>query len=322
MLKMDQILWNAVRQRSLKMVPHKLVGVEFRRIGRKSLRLQAGVFVKALTDRIPSMDPATIPQEENGASQMSEQIDQKLRHFGVFDVLVGVKLSIQGNSLLLRRNTDRRDGRNLLPVAGTLQNRGFSSRRPGAANAGDERKTGFIQEDQMGTTLFGVFLYGASASVSIPEWPLRPVPEPVSPVSDSSNPDFPGPATHDGDGSELQTSARSLPPPGAGSKDRSHNQSLWPPSKESWPNPSSGAMKVWGACRKPAWRSTPYRLSYRMPPARGKQNLQNNRSSWLRPTNSTLFPATQWRVGGASRVVSGFHGVAWTQYSMFSIIYA
>lgn len=165
-METDQISWNAVGHRALKVVPNEFGRIEFRGIIGKSFGAQARMFTEAFSDGIPAMHSAVIPQEKNRPPQVSEQISQKLRHLAVFDVLIGMEMGIEGNPSLLRRKTDRRNGRDLGPVAGASQDRRFPLGRPSPTNIGDEQKAGLIQKDQVGSKPFGVFLYAAIGIVS------------------------------------------------------------------------------------------------------------------------------------------------------------
>jgi len=319
---MCKILGDSVGHRTFKMVPNKLCRVEFRSISWKTLWMQAGVSLKAFADGRTPMYPAIIPQHKDGTLQVPDEMPQKLRHFGVFDVLIGIKPGIQGNVSSFWRNTEGRDRRNLAPVACTAQDRGLAFRRPGPAHIGNQQKSALIQKDQMGAKPFGLFLYGASGSASSARWPLRPAPGPASLASDNSSPGLLRPAKHDGDDSKSRIVARSLPPPGAGSKAPSDSQSLKPPSKVSGSTLFSGVPRAWGVFPERAWALVPARLSSGRSAAIETPNSQSSQSSWPRPTDLTLFSATRQHVGGAVRAAFAFRWVSCLKYNIFSITFA
>ena len=208
MLEMDQIVGNTVGHGPLEMIPHKLRRVEFRGILGESLDAQAWMFPKAGAKGGATMDSAIVPQQDHRTLHGSEQIPEKLGHLGVSEVLIRMESGIQSNPPSLGRHADCRDRLNLAPMAGTLQDRGLSPRRPSPADVRDEQKSTLIEEDQVGPTSVGVFLYGANDSASSVRSPSRPALEPVSPASDNSSPDPPEPSTHDADGNGSQTSGR------------------------------------------------------------------------------------------------------------------
>lgn len=188
MLKMVEIFRETVRQGALEMVPDKFVGVELRGVSRKAMGPQPGMVAEKLLDWSSLVRPAVIPEEDQGASQVSEQLSKELDHFRGADVLVGVEPGIQGDAPPLRRHAEGRDGRDLFPAPGAPQVRGLAPGCPGAGDVGDQEKATLIEEGQMGPKPGGLFLYGATGSASSARWRLHPVLAPGSRVSGSSIP--------------------------------------------------------------------------------------------------------------------------------------
>jgi len=161
-LKMGEIFGETVRQGTLEMVPDKFVGVELGGVSRKAIGTQPGMAAEKLLDRSSLVGLAVIPKEDHRAPQVAEQLSKELDHLRGSDVLVGVKPGIQRDALLLRRDAEGRQGRDLFPAAGAPQVRGLAAGCPGPSNVGDQKKAALIEEGQMGPKPFGVFLYAAT----------------------------------------------------------------------------------------------------------------------------------------------------------------
>lgn len=91
---------------------------------------------------------AAIPQEDHLAAQVFEQLPKEDDHFGRPDVLLRMESGVEGEALELRRYRDCRDDRGFLPVSGTPQDRGPSSRGPGPADIGDQQEAALIEKYQ------------------------------------------------------------------------------------------------------------------------------------------------------------------------------
>ena len=182
------IFGNAIGQGPFEIVPDELIGVEFGGISREPLCMQARIPFENFRDRSPLMDGAAVPKKDQMSAQMFEQLPEKPSHVRVTDIFVGMESGIQDKVLSFDRNTDGRDGRNLGPAASGGKNRSFSPGRPSFLNAGDQKKTALIEENEMGSKFFGFFLYGATDSVSSARFRPRFFPWLFFPVSGSSSP--------------------------------------------------------------------------------------------------------------------------------------
>lgn len=79
----------------------------------------------------------------------------------------------------------------------------FRSPRPSAGR--NEKKAAFIEENQMGPNLLDLFLYAATCSVSIEQWPLGPVGSLVARALDTTSPHVAAAARHDWGGTQHRT---------------------------------------------------------------------------------------------------------------------
>jgi hypothetical protein len=75
------ILGCTVGQGIIRAVPHILRRIEFRGVGRKVFRMDPGMAMQEVLDQQAAMNRATIPQEDNRATQVTEQRLEKLHHF-------------------------------------------------------------------------------------------------------------------------------------------------------------------------------------------------------------------------------------------------
>ena len=220
MLKLMDIFRCPVRQSSLKQAPNELIRVKLGRVSGKPFNMKLWMFMKKLPDHGPLVAPAPIPEKNNMATHMFEQLSKKPHHLWGFDVFVAIKLGIKRNPLPFGSDADAGNSRDLGPAAGTAQNRCLPAWSPGSGKARDQQKTAFIEEDQMGTKFFGFFLYGAICTASSALFYLRPFHKHAFLVFGNSSPDIAGSATCDWDDSPPRISFRSLPPRAAWSIDR------------------------------------------------------------------------------------------------------
>ena len=99
-----------------------------------------------------------------------------------------MELHVESQSFALGRHDQGAEGIDLPLLVAHRTDWGPSLRGPGALEIGDEQKATFVQENQMGSALGGLFLYGATRSASnARSWP-RPVAGRGAGVSDNSIP--------------------------------------------------------------------------------------------------------------------------------------
>ena len=209
LFQVAQVGWVAVGQRPFEMIPDKFVGVEFGRIPRESMGVQTGMLSKELLDPACLVGIAAVPQKDHVAAPVFEQLPQEGDHFRRADVFVRMKSGVEGDALAPGGYGDRRDGRDFVPVPGTAQKRRLPSRGPGPADARNQQESTFVEEGQIGSQPFGLFLYAASDSASSARWLPRPVPGPASPAFGSSTPCRSKGATHGWGGSGPAADPRS-----------------------------------------------------------------------------------------------------------------
>jgi len=214
-----QILWHTVSHDPLQVIPDKLIGIQFRRIGGEAMDMEPWGLAQKLLNNFAVMLPPSIPQKHDRAPEMFEQIPEKRGHLRTADVFIVMEPRIESQSPSPGRDRDGRDRRDLGPVARDGEKRGLSPWCPGSPNLRDQQKARLIQKGQMGTKPFGLFLYGATDISSNEQSRLHPFREPLSPASDSSSLHLGEASRGDWDGRRFQTVSGSRPPPGESSKD-------------------------------------------------------------------------------------------------------
>ena len=122
----------------------------------------------------------------------------------------GPKLKVEGQTPSFRRYGQRIDGRNTILFVKMVKKGRLSLRGPSASNVRNEQEARFIQEDQMGPTSVGVFLYGAIDTASNERSLLRFSVKLAALASGSSIPSLRAVSTHGWDDIERRTVGRSL----------------------------------------------------------------------------------------------------------------
>lgn len=143
-----------------------------------------------------SVDRASVPQKHNGTPEVFQQMSEKAQNIRALEVL-GPKMDIERQMSLLGRNRDRADCRYSILSIQMAEEGCLALRRPCPFDVRNEQKSAFIEENEMGATFFGVFLYGATVCASTPRFPLPSFVERDVPVSDNSIPFLAGFAKHD-----------------------------------------------------------------------------------------------------------------------------
>jgi hypothetical protein len=193
------------------------------------------------------------------------------------------KLKVESQTLPFRRYGQRIDSRNTTLFVKVVKEGRLSLRGPGASNVRNEQEARFIEEDQMGPTSVGVFLYGANDTASNARSLLRFAVKLAALASDSSIPDSRGASTRGSDDIERRTVGRSLSLPGLRSISRFDTRQpeghLKAPEQVAFFDLGS----AWGDVQVSAGASVLEPLSLGRPEATGTRNLQKHskRVLWL-----------------------------------------
>lgn len=178
---------DAIGESKVGPIPDMFGRVEFRGISREELCIESWVFLKERFDGMLTVNRSPIPQHDNRPTQMPKEILQEDLDIVMFEV-VRSELHVQSQVAPVGRNADGPKSRDPVLLEPMIEVRCLSPRCPGAPDVGDEQKTTFIHEYEMGATSCGFFLSGATRSAPNGQWPLRPSGAHGAPVSDSSIP--------------------------------------------------------------------------------------------------------------------------------------
>ena len=188
---MFKVFGNAVGHTSFEIGPDKFIGVELRRISGEVKGLDSRIASKELLDEFSSMNRASVPEEEDPASEMPGKVPEKMPDLSGPNVFVGVEACVETKAFSLGRDRDGGDSRYLGPPSCDLKRRSSALERPGSLKVWDKRESALIQEDQVGSEPIGLFLYAAKPDASNSESPLPAFPWLFEWEPDNSSPDCP-----------------------------------------------------------------------------------------------------------------------------------
>lgn len=308
--EVSKVSGNAVGQVSLEVCPDPLIGVKLRRISGEVNGMDSRISFKESLGKFGFVERAAVPEKEERTSDLAAEVPEKLSDLLAPNVSVGIKASIEAETLSLGRDRDGGDGRDLCPLSGDNERWGFSSNRPGPANVGDKRESAFVEEDDAGFKPFGLFLYEAKCNASSDEWLSPCVLAPASAASERSNPS----CSLDSKGFRCSTALRnSCEPLGRSvlkSKDPLNNRLPEALSPGCVPRSSSVSPTNAGFVLDAPWALSPPVPSSRRLAASGLRNLLRRSLPW-RPNRRCGLVLRDGRPGASvSLVVEGFHGVS------------
>lgn len=129
---MRQIRGNAVGHSPLQVIPDKLIGIQFRRIGGKAIDTQPWILAQKLLNDFAAMLPPSIPQKNDRAPDVFEKMPEERGHLRTADILVVMEARVEGQSPSPGRDRNGRDRRDLGPVARDGEKRSLPPGRPGS----------------------------------------------------------------------------------------------------------------------------------------------------------------------------------------------
>jgi len=136
--------------------PDVLVGIEFGRVGREVFQPQSGNPPAQLVNRGQAMQSQAIPEHDDGAAQMAQQVREEGADLSLVEVVV-VPLVVEAEVLAKRADRETRDDRDAVVTSPVAQPRGLAAWCPGAQHRGRQHKAGFVYEDEVGPQPYGVF---------------------------------------------------------------------------------------------------------------------------------------------------------------------
>ena len=182
---------NAVGETTLKIRPDELIGVKLRRISGEVKGMESRIASKEFSDKFGAVEWAPVPEKDDRAWEVVGEMTEKLSNLFGSDVLVGMEACVEPKTFSFGRNSDGRDRRNFCPASGDNEDGCLAFNRPGFLEVRNERESALIQEYEMGSEPFGLFLYKARLAASSRGWLVPGALWPSSAVSGNSNPRSP-----------------------------------------------------------------------------------------------------------------------------------
>jgi hypothetical protein len=97
-MEMQQVFGDAVRQTPFELGPDEFVRIEFGRIGRKGVGLDPRMALQVSPDDGGSMDQAPVPQQDQFATDVPEEMSEKLKDLSASDVLARVQAQVKAQA--------------------------------------------------------------------------------------------------------------------------------------------------------------------------------------------------------------------------------
>jgi len=267
------------------------------------------------------VDLAPVPDEDNVAGQVAQQMLQESNDAQSGKVLLDVKSEIEPQALAAGRNRKTPDDRDLVPAVAVPQYRSLPHGGPGLTNVGDEQEAAFVEKRQVGPESLGFFLCAAKYNASKTQSPCRFSGWPGVPASGNSTgtvsaaisrrlPESSGPrdAFRSAGKSASMSTARwcGLPPERPSPATAGYSPSVSRTNGKGVPNGCCEARVDLFSCASASIVSP----NSRMP-------------SISAPQNDTVFQiaAWQWRDGDVVPVVVAYHGASCpTAYLILSVV--
>jgi hypothetical protein len=311
LFEMAVIFGNTVCQGALEASPDEFRRVEFGGVTGKAVDMQSRMTEDELLSWSAFVWSAIVPEQHNRSTKVLEKMPEELGHLRGANVLVPIESGIERELFAFGRDRKRGDGGNFMsPPSGNPQDRRLPARGPGANNVGNQQEPAFIEEREMGAKSFGLFLYGATRSVSSEQSPSRPSPAPAFRAFGNSIPGSPSASTGWLSSSESQTASRLHGLPASGSRGRSDSPAPALPSVESLPVVfSGGKIAAEGDLGLAEDGAHPFPASG-MPDATAPPNSEKSLPRRRQPDRFCLIRAAQWLSACASPTFPLCHGVS------------
>src|SRR5574341_661683 len=150
------IVGPAVGELALRQCPAPFVRVQLRGVGGEPLEVQAGELGAQGADEGTLVDLAAVPQHDDGAPEMAQELPEKAAHLRRMEVLV-VELEVEAEALAPRADRQAGDDRDAVVALPVAEQGSLAGGGPGPAHAGDEQEPGLVYEDEVGAQPRGVF---------------------------------------------------------------------------------------------------------------------------------------------------------------------
>lgn len=153
-----------VGQRRFRQRPDPFVRVELGRVRREILEPQASMPREQRPNHRPLMRFAVVPQDDDGAGEMSEQVLEKAGCGDRANVL-GMTLEIEPAPPAQGAHRDAGDDRDAIVAVPVAEDRGLAARCPRPPHGRRDQEARFVDEDEVGAQPRGVFFTRAQSRV-------------------------------------------------------------------------------------------------------------------------------------------------------------
>jgi len=166
------VRWRRIGESLLGLGPNMFIRIELRGVGGEVMQVEPPAATQIQADGFIPMDFGTVPKEYDLAAKVVQQQTEKLDDTFAVNV-VSVAPEIQTDPLAGRGDRDRGYNRDSVVPVAMAKDRRLSDWSPGFPDVWGEHEAAFVEEDQMGPALPGVFLYRANRPVS--NWQSLPL---------------------------------------------------------------------------------------------------------------------------------------------------
>jgi hypothetical protein len=143
----------------LKITPGVFDGIEFGGVGGKIFQVEAELAIQEGFDFTGQMGTRAVPDDQEIASQLAEQLGEKAEGSIGVDVVVGMQAKVEVEGMATGRHHQRADTRHLLIGAAPLiEHGGVAAGSPGATHQRSHQKASFIEEHERRLQSAGFFL--------------------------------------------------------------------------------------------------------------------------------------------------------------------
>jgi len=129
----------AVGQSGFGLGPYPFIRVEFRGIWRKGFEAEARIFAEEVSDRSALVRPSIVPDHNNRAAQMHEEIAEEIADLDLGDV-VEVEAVIEAESFADRAEGESGDDGDAVMALVAMMDWGLAPGCPGFAHGRDQHE--------------------------------------------------------------------------------------------------------------------------------------------------------------------------------------
>lgn len=154
--ELRNIVGLTVREWVLHGMPGGFDRVQFRCVGGEFLQMQSRVLVAELMQAFAIMDLRTVPDDDDMAAKMFEQVPEKVLNLIARDVL-RVKPEVEPKPSALRTDRQTADDRDACVVVAVADDRSLPHLCPSTSDGGYQHEARFVDEDDVRTQPRSVF---------------------------------------------------------------------------------------------------------------------------------------------------------------------